>query len=259
MLTDSCGLMLLALLCLVWLAWTWSHRPSFPSQSAAITARVQRLLKPRTPDDCPRCHQQATAAGTPPARRPVPPWRDHKSRRGAPKRIATQGFACPNHMCAYYRITDAQIHALVGDGAHGQCERRETLRSQACNTTFSTRRFSPLGDPALSPKNRISTGCNGAHRAGGRALAFRRRARVWPSARHHHHLGDARRPTQCHAPRPHLSQSPPAPHPVRRTAHAVALPGAYALALGGRRSAQQTHGGAAPGATDPGRGTPRGA
>src|SRR6266545_3128194 len=215
MLTDSCGLMLLALLCLVWLAWTWSHRPSFPSQSAAITARVQRLLKPRTPDDCPRCHQQATAAGTPPARRPVPPWRDHKSRRGAPKRIATQGFACPNHMCAYYRITDAQIHALVGDGAHGQCERRETLRSQACNTTFSTRRFSPLGD--------------------------------------------ARRPTQCHAPRPHLSQSPPAPHPVRRTAHAVALPGAYALALGGRRSAQQTHGGAAPGATDPGRGTPRGA
>jgi hypothetical protein len=130
MLTDSCGLMLLALLCLVWLAWTWSHRPSFPSQSAAVTARVQRLLKPPTPDDCPRCHQQATAA-TPPARRPVTPWRDHKSRRGAPKRIATQGFACPNHMCAYYRITDAQIHALVGDGAHGQCERRETLRCQA--------------------------------------------------------------------------------------------------------------------------------
>jgi hypothetical protein len=40
--------MLLALLCLVWLAWAWSHGRSFPSQSAAVTARVQRLLKPRT-------------------------------------------------------------------------------------------------------------------------------------------------------------------------------------------------------------------
>jgi 5-methylcytosine-specific restriction endonuclease McrA len=95
--TDSCGLMLLTLLCLVWLAWTWSHRPSFPSQSAAVTARIQRLLKPRIPDDCPRCHQQRLQQAP---RRPVTPWRDHKSRRAAPKRIATQGFACPNHLCA---------------------------------------------------------------------------------------------------------------------------------------------------------------
>ncbi|HJZ46336.1 MAG TPA: integrase core domain-containing protein [Roseiflexaceae bacterium] len=47
-------------------------------------------------------------------------------------------------MCAYYRITDAQIHALVGDGAHGRCERIQTLRCQACNTTFTTRRDTPL-------------------------------------------------------------------------------------------------------------------
>src|SRR5262249_59019826 len=46
--------------------------------------------------------------------------------------------------CAYYRITDAQIHALVGDGAHGRCERIQTLRCQACNTTFTTRRDTPL-------------------------------------------------------------------------------------------------------------------
>jgi len=43
-----------------------------------------------------------------------------------------------------YQITDARVHALVGDGAHGQHERRETLRCQACGTTFSMRRDTPL-------------------------------------------------------------------------------------------------------------------
>jgi IS1 family transposase/transposase-like protein len=74
----------------------------------------------------------------------VPPWREVKSRRGAPKRINTQGFACPNTTCLYYQITDAQVHALVGDGAHGKCERIQTLRCQACGTTLSTRRDTPL-------------------------------------------------------------------------------------------------------------------
>jgi IS1 family transposase len=74
----------------------------------------------------------------------VTPWSAIKSRRGAPKRIATQGFACPNRQCTYYRITDAQLHALVGDGAHGRGERIQTLRCQACKTTFSTRRATPL-------------------------------------------------------------------------------------------------------------------
>jgi IS1 family transposase len=59
-------------------------------------------------------------------------------------RILTQGFACPNRTCLYYQITDAQIHALVGDGTHGQCERIQTLRCQACGTTFSTRCNTPL-------------------------------------------------------------------------------------------------------------------
>jgi len=67
-------------------------------------------------------------------------WCERKSRRGAPKRIDTQGFACLNRACVYYRITDPQVHALVGDGAHGKCERIQTLRCQACGTTFSTRR-----------------------------------------------------------------------------------------------------------------------
>src|SRR5262249_35738921 len=75
---------------------------------------------------------------------PVTPWCEVKSRRGAPKHIDTHGFACPNRTCAYYRITDAQVHALVGDGTHGKHERIQTLRCQACMTTFSARRDTPL-------------------------------------------------------------------------------------------------------------------
>jgi IS1 family transposase len=67
-----------------------------------------------------------------------------KSRRGAPKRISTDGFACPNRRCTYYRIPDALVHALVGDGTHGKAERIQTFRCQACGVTFSSRRNTPL-------------------------------------------------------------------------------------------------------------------
>jgi hypothetical protein len=61
-----------------------------------------------------------------------------------PSASPRKGLPAPTTCAPSYRITDAQIHALVRDGAHGQCERRETLRCQACNTTFSTRRDTPL-------------------------------------------------------------------------------------------------------------------
>ncbi len=72
------------------------------------------------------------------------PWRERKSPRGAPKRVNTQGFACPTPTCTYYRITDAQVHALVGDGTHGRHEPIQTFRCQACRTTFSAHRNTPL-------------------------------------------------------------------------------------------------------------------
>jgi IS1 family transposase len=37
--------------------------------------------------------------------------------------VETEGFACPNNQCPYAGITDAHIHALVGDGKHGHAER----------------------------------------------------------------------------------------------------------------------------------------
>jgi len=58
--------------------------------------------------------------------------------------VNTEGFACPNQQCLYSGITDAHIHALVGDGKHGHAERIQTFRCQACHTTFTARRNTPL-------------------------------------------------------------------------------------------------------------------
>jgi IS1 family transposase/transposase-like protein len=108
-------------------------------------SRLPRLLKPRCPDDCPACRlasPASSAVGL--AHAPVRPWSEVKSRRGAPKRINTEGFACPNPQCAYFGNTDAHKHALVGDGKHGRAEPIQTFRCQACRTTFSARRNTPL-------------------------------------------------------------------------------------------------------------------
>ena len=134
------------LLCLAWL-WhlDWAHHglPHLAAKSAH--PMVHRLLKPRTPHDCPACRLSCTHTSVVgPAPSPVRPWREMKSRRGAPKRVNTEGFACPNQKCPYSGITDAHIHTLVGDGKHGHTERIQTFRCQACHTTFTARRHTPL-------------------------------------------------------------------------------------------------------------------
>jgi IS1 family transposase len=127
-------------------ALCWPHRDSVPSSRATkVRTTLHHLLKPRCPDDCPDCRLASTpSSGGGPASLPVWPWSEVKSRRGAPKRVNTAGFACPNPMCLYFGITDAQIHALVGDGKHGRTEPIQTFRCQACHTTFTSRRNTPL-------------------------------------------------------------------------------------------------------------------
>jgi hypothetical protein len=46
--------------------------------------------------------------------------------------------------CPYSGITDAHIHALVGDGTRGHAERIQTFRGPACHTTFTARHDTPL-------------------------------------------------------------------------------------------------------------------
>ncbi len=135
------------LLCLLWLCALWWPHPG-PVQSigaAKVRTRLHRLLKPRTPDDCPACCLASSPSSVVgPAPPPVRPWREVKSRRGAPKRVNTEGFACPNHQCPYFGIIDAHMHTLVGDGKHGRAEQIQTFRCQACRTTFTSRRNTPL-------------------------------------------------------------------------------------------------------------------
>ncbi len=141
---DSWGLVLLLLVLLAWRIWMrWWCQPA--QDRPAVAAQLQPLLKPRTPHDCPACRQAPAAPVDPlPLHPSITPWREIKSRRGAPKRIDTTGFACPKPTCPYYRVTDAQIHALVGDGLEGKTERIQSLRCQACGITFSARRDTPL-------------------------------------------------------------------------------------------------------------------
>jgi IS1 family transposase len=140
-------LLVVCLLLSLALLWRLCWLPLRPSSSpgGAKRSTLHRLLKPRTPLDCPSCRLACTPS---PSVRPAPalvrPWCEVKSRRGAPKRVNTEGYACPNKQCAYFGITDAHIHALVGDGKHGQAERIQTFRCQACHTTFSARRDTPL-------------------------------------------------------------------------------------------------------------------
>ncbi len=122
----------------------WLHLRPSSSRGGAKRSTLQRLLKPRSPDDCPACRLGSSVSSSGGPASPVRPWPEVKSRRGAPKRIGTEGFACPNQQCPYFGITNAHIHALVGDGKHGQAERIQTFRCQACHTTFSARRHTPM-------------------------------------------------------------------------------------------------------------------
>lgn len=134
---------------LLWLALFrhlyWHLLPFALARRRVKPSRAPRLLKPRTPMDCPTCrHLGEHSSVVEPLPPPVRPWRELKNRRGAPKRVSTAGFACPNQQCAYFGIKEAQIHALVGDGKHGQAERIQTFRCQACHSTFTARRHTPL-------------------------------------------------------------------------------------------------------------------
>ncbi len=117
------------MLTVAWVCYlSWSHHDSSPSKGR-LRSLVQRYLKPRSPLACPACcRSSACSSGQTLPPLAVRPWREIKSRRGAPKRVTSEGFACPNGACQYDGITDAQVHALVGDGKHGQAEQIQTFR-----------------------------------------------------------------------------------------------------------------------------------
>jgi hypothetical protein len=62
-----------------------------------------------------------------------------KSRRGRKKQIVTEGHACRNPECAYRGIRNQSLHALIGYGSHGKCERMQDLFCQACKKKVTER------------------------------------------------------------------------------------------------------------------------
>jgi transposase-like protein len=205
------------LLCLAW-HWHfyWLHHNPPHSRVGAIDTTIQRILKPRTPLDCSACRLSSThSSGVEPVSLPVRPWREVKSRRGPPKRINTQGFACPNHQCPYFGITDAHIHALVGDGTHGRAEQIQTFRCQACHTTFSARRHTPLYR-LKTPSHQVAVVLTAL---GSWARSFSRRACLRLPASHDHYLVDSSWRVRTDLARALLLPSPAPTPPVGRTAH----------------------------------------
>jgi IS1 family transposase len=134
---------------LLWLSLSWlmaylisgltsvTHR-------ASPKPRNPKSLRPRSEDDCPHCRTNTVRS---PRLRladpPPPPWHQVKSPRGRKKSINTEGYACRNAQCPYRLITDARVHALVGDGFHGH-DHIPDLRCQACHRKFSARRDTAL-------------------------------------------------------------------------------------------------------------------
>lgn len=104
-------LLSLLLLAMVWFCqWYRFHHSSFQAK-VARRALLPRALKPRSPLDCPACCDSSSCSSTQRPLSPVRPWREVKSRRGAPKQVKTEGFACPNRACVYYGMSSAQVHA----------------------------------------------------------------------------------------------------------------------------------------------------
>jgi hypothetical protein len=103
------------LLTVAWMcSLSWSHQGPSHSEKR-LPSLVLRRLKPRSPLACPLCcRSSADSSGQELSSRAVRPWRESKSRCGAPTRVMTEGFACPNAACQFSGITDAQIHAASG-------------------------------------------------------------------------------------------------------------------------------------------------
>jgi len=71
-------------------------------------------------------------------------WSLRKGRGGPKKKLSTQGYFCPNPECEYNRITDENIHALVGYGSHGKQEPIQDFKCQACHKKFTSRKHTIL-------------------------------------------------------------------------------------------------------------------
>jgi hypothetical protein len=124
--------------CLLWLLYHQRLR-----KKPRKTPGKPRKWKTKSPSDCPAC-RSGISLNIQPIRRAVQPWQERKSTRGRKKDIRTQGDACPDPDCDCFGITDERVHAVVGNGKRGKYGHIQALKCQCCQTSFSSRRNTPL-------------------------------------------------------------------------------------------------------------------
>ena len=126
-------------------------------------------------------------------------------------RVNTEGYACPNRNCPYFGITDAHLHALVGDGKHGQVERIQIFRGPACRITFTARLHTPfyrLKTPSQQVSVVLSALAEGLDPSAAERVFGYRQATITS-------LSDSRWTTCTDLARTSLLQSPAPTYPAR--------------------------------------------
>jgi IS1 family transposase len=100
-------------------------------------------LKARTPQDG-QDGRLAAWEVLPDVRRTARPWGEVKSHRERPKIHDSDGQACMEARCEYYKDTDGTHHALRWDGTRNQCEATPVLECGACGSKHTARLRTPL-------------------------------------------------------------------------------------------------------------------
>ncbi len=121
----------------VWRLWRQQRR-RVQRWWAKTEAGLPRRWHPKSEQACAAC-RAGVQVRLVRARPEVTPYSRHKQKRGASKRVSSEGYACPCRACRYFGITSAAVHALVGYGKLGKDKHIQRWRCQACRMTFSCR------------------------------------------------------------------------------------------------------------------------
>lgn len=100
------------------------------------------MWHPRRPADCPLCRAEKLVQAV--DLREIVPWKSTRSRRGAPKRLCSEGVACQNALCVYCGCLVASVHAMVSDGIRAKTDQIRRSRCQACGVTVTDRKHTAL-------------------------------------------------------------------------------------------------------------------
>ena len=117
---------------------TWL-RHLLSSKKKAKRPRKPAVLRPKSERDCRFCQEDKRKRKSAEREKPVA-WALRKGKGGPKKKIATDGYFCPNQAVNIMGLREEDIHALVGYGTHGTHEVIRDFKCQACGKKFTARR-----------------------------------------------------------------------------------------------------------------------